>query len=70
MSSTQTYSVTGMTCGHCEGAVRTEVTQIPGVNGVDVSAATGLLSVTTESQVDDAAVISAVDEAGYQAVRT
>lgn len=70
MSSTQTYSVTGMTCGHCEGAVRTEVTQIPGVNGVDVSAATGLLSVTAEGQVDDAAVIGAVDEAGYQAVRT
>ncbi len=38
------YVVTGMTCGHCEHAVRDEVSRIPGVSAVEVSAATGLLT--------------------------
>ncbi|RIJ69409.1 copper chaperone [Nakamurella silvestris] len=68
MSTTQ-YQVTGMTCGHCEGAVTEEVGKIAGVEGIDVSAATGTLAVTHTSDLDDAAVIAAVDEAGYEAVR-
>lgn len=70
MSTTTTYSVTGMTCGHCEGSVRSEVSQLPGVTGVEVSAATGRLAVTADGPLDDAAVIAAVDEAGYQAARS
>lgn len=70
MSSTTTYAVTGMTCGHCEASVRSEVSQLPGIQQVDVNAASGRLAVTAESPLDDAAVIAAVDEAGYQAVRT
>lgn len=66
---TTTYQVSGMSCGHCEGAIRTEVSDIPGVTGVEVSASTGRLAVTARGQVDDAAVIAAVDEAGYEAVR-
>jgi copper chaperone CopZ len=59
------YTVTGMTCGHCEAAVRAEVGRLDGVAQVDVSAATGRLVVTsTEPLADDA-----VDEAGYEAVR-
>lgn len=69
--STTEYQVTGMSCGHCEVSIRKEVGQIPGVEGVDVSAATGRLGVDTGSgaPADDAAVIAAVDEAGYSAVR-
>ena len=67
---TTTYTVTGMTCGHCETSVRGEVSQVPGVTGVEVSVATGRLVVTAEQPVDDAAVIAAVDEAGYAAVRS
>ncbi|UNX53338.1 heavy-metal-associated domain-containing protein [Georgenia sp. TF02-10] len=63
------YQVTGMTCGHCEMSVREEVSQIPGVEGIDVSAKTGKLVVTGGEPVDDAAVLAAVDEAGYSAVR-
>lgn len=66
MSAT-TYTVTGMTCGHCESAVREEVGQLAGVESVEVSADTGVLTVSGE--VDDAAVLAAVDEAGYQAAR-
>lgn len=69
MSTTQTYAVTGMTCGHCESAVREEVSQIPGIEQIDVSASTGTLAITAGGSVEDAAVIAAVDEAGYQAVR-
>ncbi len=66
---TTEYTVTGMTCEHCEGAIRDEVSQIPGVSDIEVSATTGHLAVTAERPVDDAAVIAAVDEAGYEAVR-
>lgn len=68
--STTEYKVTGMTCGHCEMSVREEVGNVPGVQEIEVSATTGKLVVTSTEPVDDAAVLAAVDEAGYQAVRT
>jgi len=69
MATTTEYRVTGMTCGHCEMSVREEVEQIAGVEGVEVSAPSGRLVVTSAQPVDDAAVLAAVDEAGYSAVR-
>jgi copper chaperone CopZ len=66
---TTEYQVTGMTCGHCEMSVREEVGLIAGVDEIQVSAATGSLVVTSAVALDDAAVIAAVDEAGYAAVR-
>ncbi len=68
--STTEYAVTGMSCGHCESAIRAEVSQIPGVTDIDVSAATGRLAVTAARPIDETAVIDAVDEAGYQATRS
>lgn len=70
MTTTTEYQVTGMSCGHCETAIRSEVSEIPGVTGIEVSAQTGRLAVTADQPVDDAAVIAAVDEAGYTAVRS
>lgn len=72
---TTEYAVTGMTCGNCENHVREEVSQIAGdgafeITGIEVSAANGRLVVTTaDAPVDDAAVLAAVDEAGYAAAR-
>lgn len=63
------YTVTGMSCGHCEHAVRSEVSQIAGVTGVEVSASTGTLVVESSAPVADADVLAAVDEAGYEAAR-
>jgi copper chaperone CopZ len=57
-----------MSCGHCEAAIRSEVARIPGVHGVDVSAHTGRLVVTSSAPVDRQAVLGAVDEAGFAAV--
>jgi copper ion binding protein len=66
MSTTQTYTVTGMTCGHCVASVTEEVQEIPGVENVDVVLETGSLTVTSAEPVDDAAVRTAVEDAGYQ----
>lgn len=66
---TTTYNVTGMTCGNCENHTREEVEQVAGVIALEVSAKTGLLEITSEQSLDDAAIIAAVDEAGYTAVR-
>ncbi len=65
---TTEYRVTGMSCGHCEAAVRAEVSQIPGVDGVDVNARTGRLVVASSVPIDAKDVLGAVDEAGYEAV--
>ena len=60
----RTYTVTGMTCGHCEMSVREEVSEVSGVSSVEVSHQTGTLTVTGEGISDDA-VKAAVEEAGY-----
>ena len=64
--STQTYTVTGMTCEHCVKAVTQELTDIDGVSGVEVDLASGRVTVTSQSPLDDKAVAAAVDEAGYE----
>ncbi|QKW32742.1 heavy-metal-associated domain-containing protein [Actinomadura sp. NAK00032] len=64
--STATYTVTGMTCGHCVSSVTEEVEQIAGVTAVDVDLKTGAVTVTSEAPLDDAQVKGAVEEAGYQ----
>lgn len=67
--STISYTVTGMSCGHCEASVREEVSRIAGVRDVEVSAETGTLNVTSAGPLDDAQVLDAVVAAGYSAVR-
>jgi copper chaperone len=64
--STANYTVVGMTCGHCVSAVTEEVSQVPGVTGVDVDLASGGLTVTSGAPVDADAVRAAVEEAGYE----
>ncbi|RMI42740.1 heavy-metal-associated domain-containing protein [Streptomyces triticirhizae] len=66
--SSVTYQVSGMSCGHCEGAVRAELKSLPGVTEVSAAASTGLVTVTAEAPLDDDAVRAAVDEAGYELV--
>jgi copper chaperone CopZ len=63
---TSTYTVVGMTCGHCVSSVTEEVSQVPGVTDVAVDLASGGLNVTSQTPVEDSAVQAAVEEAGYQ----
>lgn len=63
--STATYTVQGMTCGHCVSSVTEEVRELPGVQDVDVDLDSGRLTVTGDAADDVAAIRSAVEEAGY-----
>ena len=69
MTSTSTYTVSGMTCDHCVRAVSQEVAAIAGVESVDIELESGQLTVRSEEPVSDEAVAAAVDEAGYSLVR-
>ena len=59
-----TYTVTGMTCGHCAAAVTEEVSAVPGVQAVEVDVEAGTVLVRGDG-VSDEQVRAAVDEAGY-----
>ena len=64
-------SVDGMTCGHCVMSVSQELSEIPGVKNVDVilnSGATSMVTVLTDTPLDDAALSDAVSEAGFTLV--
>ncbi|MEU8518029.1 heavy-metal-associated domain-containing protein [Streptomyces sp. NBC_01216] len=63
---TTVYEVSGMTCGHCEGAVSAELSELAGVSSVTAVAATGRVTVVSAAPIDDEAVRAAVDEAGYE----
>ncbi|MEU8508263.1 heavy-metal-associated domain-containing protein [Streptomyces brevispora] len=63
---TTVYQVTGMTCGHCEGSVSQEISEIEGVTSVKAVASTGQVTVTSKAPLDEEAVRAAVDEAGYE----
>ncbi|MER6101936.1 heavy-metal-associated domain-containing protein [Streptomyces sp. NPDC001832] len=65
---TTVYQVSGMTCGHCEGAVREEISGLAGVTSVKAVASTGQVTVTSRAPLAEDAVRAAVDEAGYELV--
>lgn len=67
-TSTATYKVAGMSCGHCEGAVTSEVAALPGVTEVTADAAGGLVTVVAQGPLDEEAVRGAVTEAGYDLI--
>jgi copper chaperone len=62
-----TYLVPGMSCAHCIAAVSAEVGKVAGVAAVDVDLDTKLVQIHGDG-VDEAAVVAAIDEAGYDAV--
>ena len=64
---TTTASRSGLSCGHCAGAVTRELRALDGVSGVDVELVPGGVSrvtVTSAAPLTDDAVRAAVDEAG------
>ncbi|GGW18153.1 putative metal-binding protein [Streptomyces capoamus] len=65
-SVTTVYQVTGMSCGHCEGAVSGEISRLPGVSSVKAVASTGEVTVVSAAPLDEEAVRAAVDEAGFE----
>ncbi|UNX53342.1 cation transporter [Georgenia sp. TF02-10] len=70
---TSTFTVTGMTCGHCVSSVAEEVGKLTGVQNVDVDLVAGGASTVTVTSVGELAldeVRAAVDEAGYELTGT
>jgi copper chaperone len=65
MAVTETYTVTGMTCGHCVQAVTEELLRLPGVRDVKVDLTSGAVSVESDGLMPLDEVRGAVDEAGY-----
>lgn len=59
-----TYSIPGVSCGHCRAAITSEVEKVPGVTAVQVDLDAKRVAVTGE-RLDDAAIRAAIDEAGY-----
>jgi len=58
--------VTGMTCGHCEGAVTKALGAVPGVSRVvEVSRERG--EAVVEGAADPKALVAAIVEEGFQA---
>ncbi|MEC3974387.1 heavy-metal-associated domain-containing protein [Amycolatopsis sp. H20-H5] len=64
--SENTYTVTGMTCDHCVRAVTDEVGKIDGVQKVAVDLPNGKVTVSSTTELGDADVRAAVEEAGYE----
>ena len=63
-TSTATYTVVGMTCNGCVNKVTNAVSEIAGVEDVDVDVSDGTLEVV--GQIDDAAIRAAVAQVGYK----
>jgi len=65
--SDRSYTVKGMTCGHCKASVTEEISELAGVTGVDVDLESGAVTVHGEGFTDEE-VRGAVEEAGYAVV--
>ena len=63
-----TYTVTGMTCGHCAAAITEEVTELEGVTGVNVNHEAGTMIVESKDRIPFDAIVEAVSEAGEYSV--
>ena len=49
----KSYTVTGMTCGHCVRSVTEEVTRVPGVTDLAVDLPSGRVQVVSAEPLDD-----------------
>lgn len=65
-TSTATYTVTGMTCGHCVSTIEGALDKVTGVSNVVVDLAAGVVTVTSEGPVPDAEVRASVVDAGFE----
>jgi copper chaperone CopZ len=63
-----TVKIKGMTCGHCEGRVTTELGKLIGVTEVKASADAAEAVITSSSELDSEQVSAAVIAAGYRVI--
>jgi copper chaperone CopZ len=63
-----TIKVSGMTCGHCVSAVTMELSLLPSVTEVEVNLESGQVTISSDAALDQAQLVTAIDEAGYELV--
>jgi copper chaperone len=66
LTQTVTYTVPAIHCAHCALSIREEVSEVEGVDEVDVDLETKLVTIQGTA-LDDAALRAAIREAGYEA---
>jgi copper chaperone len=66
MAETVTYSVPKIHCAHCGAAIKEEVSEVAGVEAIDVDLDSKVVTIHGES-LDDTALRAAIEEAGYEA---
>ncbi|MCL6610054.1 MAG: copper ion binding protein [Peptococcaceae bacterium] len=63
----ENLKVEGMSCNHCKMAVEKALKNLPGVSGVEVDLAGGLVRVTYDpGEVSRDDIARAIDQAGYR----
>lgn len=65
---TEQFRVPDVSCGHCVNAITKEVSTLPGIAKVDVNLNDKTVTVEHDTQVDTAAIVAAINEAGYDEV--
>jgi copper chaperone len=66
VSETVTYSVPAVHCEHCAMSIREEVSEVEGVDAIDVDLESKLVSISGR-ELDDNALRAAIVEAGFEA---
>ena len=66
MSTSVTYSVPAIHCAHCAMSIREEVSEVEGVDDVDVDLDSKVVTISG-NELDDSALRAAIVEAGYEA---
>jgi copper chaperone len=66
MSETLTYSVPAIHCAHCGMSIREEVSEVEGVEGVDVDIDAKIVTIRGH-ELSDERLREAIQEAGYEA---
>lgn len=61
----QTFTVSGMTCGHCAESVSEELSVLPGVTQVEVAVESGRVTVLSDNGLTEQVATAAIGEAGY-----
>lgn len=64
--STTLIKVSGMTCGHCVQSVTEEISAIAGVTSVNVVLESGEVTIESDFELNNADLVAAVKEAGYE----
>ena len=61
--------VKGMVCGGCENRVKNALSTIDGVESVEASFKTGIVTVTTNKELDKSLLEDKIDDIGFEVVK-